>query len=132
MDKTFRLKKFSFAFVFLALQISTALAQTAAGNELAPSQIIKVTDMTAEERAYYNNATDPVVKKNFIITRSYVRLAQKVVDKKMPASQFPASRPKGFSVAYLLPDDPSVINQAQGMLLAVQMRECFNNPKCPK
>lgn len=34
-------------------------------------------------------------------------------------------KPNGFSVQYLLPDDPPVINQALGLALAARMKKCL-------
>jgi len=81
---------------------------------------------------YYNKATDPEVKKNFIITRSYVRIAQKVVDKKIPPEAFPVTKPAGFSVQYLLPDDSHVINEALGLALGKSLQKCLDTkaPGC--
>lgn len=130
MGKRFGLRIISVAIACVALQVST-MAATKNASELAPSQILKPADLTPEELAYYNNATDPVVKSNFIITRSYVRLAEELVAKKIPASQFPGPKPDGFKVQFLLPNDPSVINDAMGIYLQAKFTACFNNPRCP-
>jgi len=75
---------------------------------------------------YYKKATDPEVKRNFIITRSYVRIAQKVVAKKISPEEFPVAKPAGFSVQYLLPDDAHVINEALGLALAKSLQKCID------
>jgi hypothetical protein len=125
------LKFLSIVIASLGLVAITATVYDARADELAPSQLIKPSDMTPIELDFYNKATDPEVKKNFVITRSYVRIAQKVVDKKIPAEAFPA-KPKGFSVQYLLPDDPTVINQAMGLSLAKLLEKCLDThaPGC--
>ena len=94
-------------------------------QELTASQLVTPTQLTPEERDFYNEAGDPTVKKNFIITRSYVRLAQKVASKEIPPDSFPRRKPKGFSVQYLLPNDPRVINEPVGRALAQDMQKCL-------
>jgi hypothetical protein len=131
-------KKFGFKLIFIVLIIvgphvaTIAAAGIAYGNELAPSQLVTPADLTAVELDFYNKATDPAVKKNFLVTRSYLRIAQKVVDKKLPASAFPVIKPTGFSVQYLLPDDPHVINEAMGLALSKSLQKCLDNkaPEC--
>jgi hypothetical protein len=127
MYKRFGLRIVSVAMACLALQVPT-MAQTKSAFELAPSQILKPADLTPDELAYYNGATDPVIKKNFIITRSYVRLAEKIVAKEIPAWQFPGRKPDGFSAKFLLPKDPSVINEALGICLQAKFTACLENP----
>jgi hypothetical protein len=78
---------------------------------LTPAQIVKPADLTAQESAYYQKLTDQEVKKNFIETRSYVRLCQQVLDHRLPAAQLP-DKPLGFSVRYLLAGEANVINSA--------------------
>jgi hypothetical protein len=118
---------FATMIAFLALQIASwPAARIAHAQELPASQLVTPAELTPIERDYYNSATDPQVKKNFLITRSYVRIAQKVVDKKLPPEAFPAIKPKGFSVQYLLPDDPSLINQAMGLSLAKDWGKCLD------
>jgi hypothetical protein len=68
-------------------------------------------NLTEKESAYYQKLTDPVVAKNFLVTRSYVRLCQQVIDHKLPAIQLP-DKPLGFSVRYLLPGEATLINTA--------------------
>jgi hypothetical protein len=106
------------------LQAATIAASRSAG-ELARSQLVTPADLTAIELDYYNKATDPEVKKNFIVTRSYVRIAQKLVAKKIAPEEFPVTKPTGFSVQYLLPDDAHVINEALGLALAKSMQKCI-------
>jgi hypothetical protein len=116
----------------LALHVAAIVAANdLQALELEPSQLITPANMTPVELDYYNKATDPSVKKNFIATRSYVRLAQKVVDKTMPAEQLP-NKPAGFSVQYLLPDEPTVINQAIGLSVAKLLEICMRTkgPAC--
>ena len=83
----------------------------AGANELTPAQIVKPADLTEQESTYYQKLTDPLVAKNFLETRSYVRLCQQVVDHKVPAIQLP-DKPLGFSVRYLLPGEANLINKA--------------------
>ncbi len=75
--------------------------------------------MSSVEQQYYDSIKgNATAAQNFLITREYVRKAQAVVAGSLPAASFPAQKPSGFSVAYLLPDDPSTINTALGMYLA--------------
>jgi len=110
MSKRFGLNLLLIVLVSGGLQAATIAASNSAGGVelLARSQLVTPADLTPIELDYYNKATDPEVKKNFIITRSYVRIAQKVVDKKIPPEAFPVTKPAGFSVQYLLPDDSHV------------------------
>jgi len=111
--------------VSYGLQAAT-IAASRAGGELARSQLVTPADLTAIELDYYNKTTDPEVKKNFIITRSYVRIAQKLVAKKIAPEDFPVAKPTGFSVQYLLPDDAHVINEALGLALAKSWQKCLD------
>jgi hypothetical protein len=115
-----------------SLGLIAAAAGVARAGDLAPSQLVTPADLTPVERDYYNKATDPQVKKNFIITRSYVRLAQKVVDKALPPEAYPTAKPNGFSVQYLLPDDAHVLNEALGLALAKSWQKCLDTkaPGC--
>jgi len=106
--------------VCLALLVWPARPTFAQLLHMSPAQTISPRDLDAEEQEYYKTLTDPVKAKNFIVTRSYVRLAQKVLDHKLPPLEFP-QKPDGFSVAYLLPDDPSIINQALGAYLSARI-----------
>jgi hypothetical protein len=92
----------------LALLISIGLASA---QVLSPAQIVNPANLTEKESAYYQKLTDPVVAKNFLVTRSYVRLCQQVIDHKLPAIQLP-DKPLGFSVSYLLPGEVTLINTA--------------------
>jgi hypothetical protein len=130
--KSFRMKFVGAVVACLALPAAAIVGTNdLQALELEPSQLITPANMTPVELDYYNKATDPSVKKNFIATRSYVRLAQKVVDKTMPAEQLP-NKPVGFSVQYLLPDEPTVINQAIGLSVAKLMEICMRTkrPAC--
>jgi hypothetical protein len=91
-----------------------ALPQSSApqsgGTPLAPAQLIKPADLTQQELSFYQTL-DSAAASDFLVTRSYVRLCQQVVDRKLPAAQLP-HKPAGFSAKYLLPTDPNVINRA--------------------
>lgn len=133
MSKRFGLNLLLIVLVSDGLQAATIAASNSAGGvELARSQLVTPADLTPIELDYYNKATDPEVKKNFIITRSYVRIAQKVVDKKIPPEAFPVTKPAGFSVQYLLPDDSHVINEALGLALGKSLQKCLDTkaPGC--
>jgi hypothetical protein len=123
----------SVVFVVIAsLGLLAATAGVAHAGDLAPSQLVTPADLTPVERDYYNKTADPQVKKNFIITRSYVRLAQKVVNKTLPPEAYPTAKPNGFSVQYLLPDDAHVLNEALGLALAKSWQKCLDTkaPGC--
>jgi hypothetical protein len=90
-------------------------------SHLTPAQTITPADLSKIELDYYKTL-DSEAAKDFIATRSYVRLAKQVVDKKLQPSKFPPQKPHGFSVKYLLPDDPTVLNQALGEYLAATLK----------
>ena len=96
--------------VSVGLALLTSIGPAPA-QELTAGQILKPADLTEKESAYYQKLTDPAIAKNFLETRSYVRLCQQVVDHKLPAIQLP-NKPLGFSVRYLLPGEVGVINTA--------------------
>jgi hypothetical protein len=106
----------SFGLAFL-ISIGPASAQV-----LTPAQIVKPADLTEKESAYYQKLTDPLVAKNFLETRSYVRLCQKIIDHKMPAIQLP-DKPPGFSVRYILPGEAQLINKAIAENIIAGMKE---------
>jgi hypothetical protein len=127
MSKRILLNLLLIVLVNCGLQAATiAVPRSAGGGELARSQLVAPADLTAIELDYYKKATDPEVKRNFIITRSYVRIAQKVVAKKISPEEFPVAKPAGFSVQYLLPDDAHVINEALGLALAKSLQKCID------
>jgi hypothetical protein len=96
----------------LALQIPTqADAENAVSPGLTAAQLLKPDDLTPKELDFYKKQSDPEIMKNFIITRSYVRLCQQVIDKKMPAELLP-DKPLGFSAHYLLSGEATMINHA--------------------
>ncbi len=129
MDRRLVLRIISVAIACLTLQ-APAMAETKYGREISPSQILRPADLTPDELAYYNRATDPAIKKNFIVTRSYVRLAEKLIAKKIPAWEFPVT-PKGFSVKYLLPNDQAIINKAVSIAVKVKFTACLENANSP-
>jgi hypothetical protein len=109
----------------LAVQApSKVAAQDSQFSAMAPSQMLQPSDLTPKELDYYNKLTDPEVAKNFIATRSFVRLCQKVVDKTMPAEQLP-DKPLGFSVRYLLAGEATMINRAISDSIVAM---CKSNP----
>jgi len=97
--------------------VQSAPAQSA-GRQMTAAQMITPADFTPTERDYYKTL-DAAAAKNFIATRSYVRLCRLVLEHKLPALQLP-EKPAGFTVKYLLPDDPSIINRALGHQLAAK------------
>ena len=105
----------------LVLLTSNASSQAGTDHVLNPSQLITPADMTPKESKYYNTLTDPEAAKSFIITRSYVRLCQKVIDKTMPAEQLP-DKPLGFAARYLLSGEATLINTAIAESITAEMR----------
>lgn len=102
---------------FLAL--SAPIAVTAA--QVAPpamdaAQMLTPADLTPQELTYYKQLSDPADEKHFIATRSYERLCQRVVDRKLPPTQLP-EKPLDFSAKYLLPAEANVINRAIALSL---------------
>jgi hypothetical protein len=79
--------------------------------------------MTSQESAYYDTIkADSSAAQSFLITRAYVRMAQAVADGSLSPLSFPSQKPAGFTVKYLLPDEPSVINKALGMYLEATLK----------
>jgi hypothetical protein len=72
--------------------------------------MVKPADLTPQELSYCQTL-NPTAASDFLVTRSYVRLCQQVLDHMLPAAQLP-DKPVGFSAKYLLPTDPNVINRA--------------------
>jgi hypothetical protein len=103
----------------LAQMVTSAFAQCDSSH-LTPTQTISPADMTKTELDFYRTL-DSKAGRSFIVTRSYVRLAKQVVDHKWPPLKFPPQKPEGFTLQYLLPDDPTVINQALGAYLAAKL-----------
>src|SRR5262249_15132709 len=109
------------AVVALAAFATAALAGAAAAQSansidrfsLAPSQLVNPADLTKDEADFYGTLKDPDEARAFIVTRSYVRLCQAVIDKKSPAAGLPP-RPSAFKVAYMLPGEAEMINDAIG------------------
>jgi len=106
----------------LATALLLAQPELALGDTLSPSQLISPADFTPQEAAYYAKLTDPDVAKNFIATRSYVRLCKAVLDKTMPAEQLP-DKPMGFSVRYTLPGEVQIINNAIAASIVAQAKQ---------
>ena len=61
-----------------------------------------------------------------MITRAYVREAQAVVNDPSAAVSF-HSKPKGFSVRYLLPGEADTINQAVSANIAAMARSLWGD-----
>ena len=106
-------------------QILVSTAPTLAksgGLQLTAMQTLSPADFTQIEQDYFQKL-DGSAAKNFIATRSYVRICQKVVDHKLPALQLP-DKPLGFSSNYLLPGEEVVINKAiEASLVALMKKE---------
>src|SRR3954447_7912651 len=98
------------------------LASSLPAQPLKPSQVVSPSALTAQESAYYAKLTDSDIARNFILTRSYVRLCQAVMQKKMPAEQLP-DKPLGFSVRYTLPGEVQIINSAIAANIVAQMKD---------
>jgi hypothetical protein len=112
MGPGFRLKSLCIVVACVAIQIPIkSSAQSTNTTELTASQTVSVADLTPKELAYYKTITDPEVARSFIITRSYVRLCQSVMERKMPAEQLP-DKPLGFSARFVLPSEVTMINDA--------------------
>jgi hypothetical protein len=77
--------------------------------------------MTNTELDYYKTL-DSEAANGSIITRSYVRLAKQVLDHKLSPLKFPPQKPAGFGAKYLLPDDPTDLNQALADHLTAKLK----------
>jgi hypothetical protein len=104
--------RFLFALsLLLALLASPAPAfAQSAGSQLTAEQTVQPADLTPKELSFYQTL-DATAAKDFLATRSYVRLCQQVLDHKLAALQLP-DRPAGFSAKYLLAAEPNIINRA--------------------
>lgn len=101
--------------IVLSLALIPALAAFAAA--LSPGDLRP--GLTAAEQKFYATLQDdPDAAQSFLVTRDYVRKAQAVKSGALSPLSFPAEKPDGFNVAYLQPNDPSVINIAMGKFLA--------------
>ncbi len=107
----------SVASLCFPLLVQPALAQ-AGGSQLTSAQTVKPADFTPTERDYYQKL-DAAAAKSFIATRSYVRLCQQVLDRKLPALHLP-EKPADFTVKYLLPGEANVINRALAEYVVAQ------------
>ena len=96
--------------LLLAAGAPPTRAQAGGPLPLTPAQTLRPADLTPVEMDQYRTL-DPAAAKDFIATRSYVRLCSRVVDGTLPAMQLPA-RPAGFKADDLLGEDPTVINRA--------------------
>ena len=106
--------------ISLCLFVAATGAMAMSPSDLKPP-------MTSEESDYYETIkSDPVASQGFLVTRDYVRKAQSVIDGKTKPIDFPAEKPVGYSLAYLLPEDSETINKATGMALQALM---LANPK---
>jgi hypothetical protein len=114
---------FAISVCFWLLALAQPTFAQSGGPHLTAAQTLNPTDFNAWERDYYKTLTDPIKAKSFIVTRSYMRLAQKLVDHKMPALQFPAGTPMGFSFNYLLPGEKAVRDKAIEISLTALMKE---------
>lgn len=72
--------------------------------------MIAPADLTSQEAKFYRTLSSSA-RRDFLATRSFVKVSQQVVDRVLPASQLP-DRPAGFNVKYLLTGDPFDINNA--------------------
>ena len=98
------------------------IASPAFGQTLTDRQLIKPGELTQKESDYYQKLTDPEIAKNFLITRSYARLCQQVIDHKLPPRELP-DKPLGFSARYLLTGEATMINTAIAESLAADLKQ---------
>ena len=98
------------------------IAGPAFGQTLTDRQMIKPAELTQKKADYYQKLTDPEIARNFLITRSFVRLCQQVIDRKLPPRELP-DKPLGFSARYLLAGEATMINSAISESLAAELRE---------
>lgn len=93
----------------LPLALLAALASSAAA--LTPDNLDPA--LSAKEQKKYDSLVgNPQEAQSFLITRDYVRKADKVNKGVIPARSFPPQRPTGFTPRYLLPEDALTINDA--------------------
>ena len=88
---------------------------------LSERQMVKPSELTQKEADFYQKQTDPEIAKNFLITRSYVRLCQQVIDHTLPPLQLP-DKPLGFSARFLLSGETTMINTAISESLKAEFR----------
>jgi hypothetical protein len=100
-------------------------SMTTAAMAMSPADLKP--PMTSDERDYYETIkSDPATAQSFLVTRDYVRKAQALVEGKITATDFPATKPSGYSLQYLLPEDSETVNNAMGIKLQALM---LANPK---
>ena len=94
------------------LSLCTALFMSVAPAfaQMRSDQLITPADFTPVEAQYYPTLA-PDAQHAFIVTRSYVRLSDKVIDQELPAVQFP-DQPDELNPSYLLADDSFDLNTA--------------------
>ncbi len=95
-----------------------AVAPIVRAAPMTPGQFVQPADLSPVEMEFYRSLA-PDAARDFLVTRSYVRVCKSVVEYKTPALQLP-DRPEGFSAKYLLPTDPNIINRALIFYLRAQ------------
>lgn len=104
--------------------LAFAVAAPASAAWLTPSSLSPA--MSADEQSFYSTLGSSTAQQNFLATRNYVRQAQAVVAGTLSPANFPSKKPVGFTVAYLLPDDPTAINNALGICLTAKYSGAAN------
>lgn len=102
--------------------INRAITMQVSGDvefrEMTAAQILDPASFTPAEQTVWNGIADPVRRKQFIMTRSYLRLCQQVLDHATPAADLP-DKPLDFVSAYVSPAERTQIDQAvQAAILA--------------
>ena len=97
--------------LFIGVLFAAVFTGAACAAPMSDAQLLKVSDLSAQELAYYNTLADPAARQAFLVTRSWTRLCWEVDYGMLPAIQLP-DQPATFSTAYILPDEPVAINRA--------------------
>lgn len=88
--------------------------------EMTDAQILQPSDLNPAELSFFQTL-DTTEARHFIVTRSYVRLCQQVLDQKLPAYQLPDA-PPGIRGAYLLAGEEGLISKAVDLSLQDLLR----------
>lgn len=102
--------------------INRAITMQVSGDvefrEMIAAQMLDPASFTPAEQTVWNGLADPIRRKQFIVTRSYLRLCQQVLDHAAPAAELP-DKPLDFVSAYISPAERTQIDQAiQAAILA--------------
>jgi hypothetical protein len=89
-------------------------------HDMTPAQLLSASDLNSAEQSKFQTLTSESDRKNFLQTRSYIRLCRAVVSHSMQPETLPLT-PLGYDRAYLVDDDADVAKQALALSLQTSM-----------